>query len=416
MSDPQDRTPMEAPQPVLAEKSAGQMLPGPRRKNLLFYLLMVALVLGGMEAMCCLTARHLAQKGRGLYLPGISESYESYRSRLHPELGWPSPQSASQRPDYFDKDGSRICPAFPNPDRHKTYVSLYGDSYTEGFGVSHEDTWGNVLARLIGVRVANYGISGYGSDQAYLRYHHNSQDQAAIVILSHFTQNIARNVNQLRNFLAPSRQCQMKPRFILTDGGHLELIAIPELSREDYLNLEENPGKYLHHDFFRPGGQAGMRTVSFPYLLSLMRAFGTIAKYLVNPAYWRDLYEPGHPSRALPVTVALFSKFQREARSRGQKAVVFILPSRGDMTLHHTRKTIYYHTLITELQKCDVEAVDIGEKFAERLRPEEACTLFSPESDYHYSIQGNKLLGEIVAGYLREKNLLAGFPTPFLNH
>ena len=54
--------------------------------------------------------------------------------------------------------------------RHR--VALIGDSFTFGLEVSYEQTWGSRLDRALGgdVQVLNFGVDGYGVDQAYLRY------------------------------------------------------------------------------------------------------------------------------------------------------------------------------------------------------------------------------------------------------
>jgi len=54
--------------------------------------------------------------------------------------------------------------------RHR--VALVGDSFTFGMEVPYEDTWGAQLERALAgdVQVLNFGVDGYGVDQAYLRY------------------------------------------------------------------------------------------------------------------------------------------------------------------------------------------------------------------------------------------------------
>jgi len=60
---------------------------------------------------------------------------------------------------------------------------LYGDSFTEGSGVDPEHAWSNVLSQLLHCRVANFGVSGYGTDQAYMRFLNNQRDPARVVVL-----------------------------------------------------------------------------------------------------------------------------------------------------------------------------------------------------------------------------------------
>lgn len=50
-------------------------------------------------------------------------------------------------------------------------IILSGDSFTFGYGVGDEQTWGAGLTRRLGhVEVLNMGLGGYGVGQAYLRY------------------------------------------------------------------------------------------------------------------------------------------------------------------------------------------------------------------------------------------------------
>jgi hypothetical protein len=325
-------------------------------------------------------------------------------------LGWPSPHSFSQNRAFYDESGSRRIPSFPLTSRNRACVSLYGDSYTEGVGVSHQEAWSNVLSELLGCRVANYGVAGYGSDQAYLRYSHNRNDKAAIVILSHMTQNIARNVNQLRNFIAPNSCCGLKPRFILNSRGELELVPIPKLAEKEYNDLEYHPGLYLKHDFFIPGGLSGTKFASFPYIVSLIKASNIIVQRVISdPCYWRELYNPEHQARALQVTVAVMENFYKEARVRRQYPIIFILPTQGDLKYYKLHNHPYYQPLIDILKSQNIEVVDIAARITQRWPNIDLAMLFSQKSHYHYSPWGNRILAEVAAAYLREQKL-AGVP------
>lgn len=207
-------------------------------------------------AYCCTT--YLARKyGILFYLPQITEDYATYAARVNPLLGWPSPQALAQEP------GSRL----PAP------ISAYGDSFTAGFGVEPGSAWSNVLSRMLGVPIANFGVPGYGTDQAYLRFREQAEDGAEIVLLGVLSENIQRNVNQLRNFLIPSPQCQTKPRFGLDDQGYLRLVPLPHLTAENYGDFIRNPERYLKHDYFVPGGLSGAQKLEFPYTWSILKAY-----------------------------------------------------------------------------------------------------------------------------------------------
>ena len=79
--------------------------------------------------------------------------------------GWPTIDAL--KTEHYDALCSRPSPAFPKPGNE--CITLYGDSFTYGEEVDHEDAWSNRLAERIGCHVGNYGVGGYGSDQALLR-------------------------------------------------------------------------------------------------------------------------------------------------------------------------------------------------------------------------------------------------------
>ena len=167
-----------------------------------------------------------------------------------------------------------MTPAFPEPGA--ACVSLYGDSFTFGVGVGNEDAFGNVLSRLLGCRVANYGTPGYGTDQATLRFERNEADEAPVVILAHLTENIARNVNQARQLLHPKSRYGLKPRFVLRTEGGLELVPLADMTPERFDDLIAHPNQYLRHEYFLPGGDSGVAVLRFPFSLSVLRSLDPV--------------------------------------------------------------------------------------------------------------------------------------------
>src|SRR5262249_30879361 len=159
------------------------MTPARRRQVwvVAFSMLILAIITTGEVGTYLASSLYLEQVAPGLfyspYSPEAAEAiagFEQYMAQRHPILGWPSPTSFGQGD--FDASGSRYVPAFPVPG--STCVSLYGDSMTWGDEVDDEHAWGNILSRLLNCRVANYGVPGYGVDQAYLRFTTNEQDEA----------------------------------------------------------------------------------------------------------------------------------------------------------------------------------------------------------------------------------------------
>src|SRR5262249_61577432 len=132
--------------------------------------------------------------------------FAAYMAERDPVLGWPSPHFENDKTR--DETGSRIVPAFP--DERESCLSIYGDSFTWSAEVDDEHAWGNVLSRRLGCRVANFGVRGYGSDQAYLRFLDNHCDHAPVVLLAHLEENNQLNVNQLCPLIYPGTRYGLK--------------------------------------------------------------------------------------------------------------------------------------------------------------------------------------------------------------
>src|SRR5262249_41661500 len=163
------------------------------------------------------------------YKPPTREAFLHYlTSTFDWEVGWrPPPQELSAA-------GYRLAPA--GEGLATPCISLYGDSFTFGSEVGPEAAWGNVLTERLGCRVDNYGGPGYGTDQAYLyfrRQHQQAVDKAPVVILTHLSENIVRNITQDISFIYQF-DLALKPRFVSDGAGHLRLVKMPQVAPQDY--------------------------------------------------------------------------------------------------------------------------------------------------------------------------------------
>lgn len=354
-------------------------------------LMIIFLVVAFAELMAYVKSQDLIRHGIGFTPLNHTESYESYVSRHHPRLGW------SSAADQVDATGSRISPAFADPKQTPACVSLYGNSFTEGYGVDHEHAWSNVLSQLLNCRVANFGVAGYGTDQAYLRFLDNRQDKARVVILGYLSENLIRNVNQLRNLLGAIPACQLKPRFILKEAGQLTLVPLPQLTKEQFEDLKSRPERVLSQEFFLPGGPSGYQRPGFPYLWGIIKGFPFLYQNMVlQQGTYYDLYQPGHPSQALEITAAIMEEFCRQARQRGQQPLVLIMPTHIDVARYPRVGKWVYQPLIDMLVERNLNFIDAGPEFIRS----QGTALYDPESHYHLTEEGNRVLARIVYDYL----------------
>jgi hypothetical protein len=394
--------------PAVGRQSRPQKNVGNGRHNRLITFtgvaLIVLVIIATVEISAYFYTTYLAKRyGILFYLPHITESYPAYAARVNPLLGWPSPQSLLAQPDGLA--GNRATASSSEHLPKEIPISAYGDSFTAGFGVEAEYTWSNVLGKMLGCPIENYGVPGYGTDQSYLRFHYNTQDDAKFILFGQLSENIQRNVNQLRNFLAPIHQCQTKPRFVLGEEGQLDLVPIPHLSAENYNEFLKNPERFLTNDYFAPGGPSGAQKLEFPYSWSIIKAYKFFYdRYFKGYKSYLQFYQPDHPSRAFPLNMAIIKKFFQEAKNRDKHPILLIFPTNEDFNFYYQNNKFVYQPLIDELQKEHIEYIDLGSGILERLGGKNYMELFSGEKYFHFNKEGNRLVAQIIYDYFTAKN------------
>lgn len=330
---------------------------------------------------------------------GHDLDYEEYLRIRDPQLGWP--RAVELGGPRYAEDGSRVSPANVELRDKSWRVSLYGDSFTHADEVDDEAAWGNQLARILQARVKSFGVSGYGSDQAYLRFRLNEADQAEAVVLSHMSENVIRNLTRYRDFTTFARHFAFKPRFVIGADGKLELVPMPDLSRTEYqrfLDLE-SPQLTLEHESFHPNGPSGAVRPSFPYTWAVIKNFGFYrlrARLSGRPVY-EEFYEPGHELRGLETTREICRAFHAEALARGKKPLIVIFPAMEDLELHREHGRWVYQSLIDELGKLGIEVLNFGETLEEHLDGRDPAAAYGRQ---HFTKEINRLVAETIRARL----------------
>jgi len=377
-----------------------------RKAKLFFtYVCYISLLLLWIEMASFFVAIFL-QRENVFYTPAIYNSYEDYLSIRDEVLGWPSPDGLAKS-DEHDSTGSRIIPAFLDSTESQNCISLYGDSHTWSDGVDNRHAWSNILSILVGCRVANYGVGGYGSDQAFLRFRMKTDDSSKIVFLNHLSENILRNVNQFRDLLYNGEGIGFKPRFIIDEKGSLTLIPLPTFSTEQYKDVVLRPAQYFSNEYFLPNGLSGASIASFPYTFSVLRAlnhFHVKAKFLGEPWY-HDFYKKDHPSMGLEVTTKILASFHDEAIERGKVPVITIIPTGIDVLYLLEHGVWPYQSLIDELSLYGISIFNFGEGIMSHVDNRDPCSLFRSCSG-HLNQEGYEILASVAYGFLLKRQLL----------
>lgn len=344
------------------------------RSRALFAAVLLLGVFAIVEAIAWQTSSLLARRGV-LYAPQGLDDYEAYLKRRDPVLGWPSPGSKS-----LDATGARTAPDAGEPN----CAEVYGDSFTYGSHVANDETYAHTLSGSFGCRVGNFGIEGYGSDQALMRYIDRGSAEASVIVLAHLTENVMRNVNQFRGLLYSTGTDGFKPRFALGPRGELVRIPIPEIAPEHYASFVAAPEDFLEHEYFAPGGASGTTTRGFPHILSVLRGFGHfhVRTQLRGETWYSGFYQPDHPSNGLQVTTAIFREFNRVALSRGQTPLVAIIGTELDFlepeerTLRGAERPWSHQPLIDALERENIAYVNTPSAFERAMGERPPASFF----------------------------------------
>lgn len=123
--------------------------------------MLLTLVAGVAELTCFVTFTHFQKKFTFFdfskyFLNQIDVDIAFNRYR--PELGWDN--------DYPTRFGERPR----SREYDQPLMAAFGDSFTHCDEVKDAETWEERLAVLLQKNVYNFGVGGYGTDQAYLKF------------------------------------------------------------------------------------------------------------------------------------------------------------------------------------------------------------------------------------------------------
>ncbi|OGW74882.1 MAG: hypothetical protein A2Z72_06240 [Omnitrophica bacterium RBG_13_46_9] len=236
-----------------------------RRKEILFWLILLIFILGSAESICFVAFKTFKKRFTFLnFKKYVTDgSYIKYASqKYHPERGWDNlyPTKFGERPRSIDYNESLI--------------SVFGDSNVHCDEVNHDETWEEYLSALLQKNVYNFGSGGYGADQTYLKFLSIFPEaRTPIVVLGFPMESINRIVSVYRPFYYENTGLRLtKPRFFLKQDGGLSFLPNPVHSLDEVKNLNN------------------------PYFLNLIGRYD----------YWfnRDRY----PTFMFPYTKILFNK------------------------------------------------------------------------------------------------------------
>lgn len=277
-----------------------------------------------------------------------------------PLLGWTNrPNGRSEDGLYeYNSAGIRSPEEYEKSPTPGTFrIVLLGDSYTHGNNVKLKDSWGHRLEEMlkeggVNAEVLNFGVGGYGIDQAYLRWIHEARAFSPhLVILGFFAHDMMRNLNLFRSIFKPYTGMPFsKPRFVLTSSG-LELINSPTVPVGDIVDTLDNFERWplaRYELYFDENYERRWWLRS--RLISVLLSFGKSAEYgerrhLDNP----DIYSPSGESGRL--TLAIVDALAKDVDSRGAGFLIVSLPARRELNRMRKRKPLLHRDILKALDK-----------------------------------------------------------------
>ena len=211
------------------------------------------------------------------------------------------------------------------PARHR--IAIVGDSFTFGLEVRYEETWGHQLELALGqgYQVLNFGVDGYGVDQAYLRYKRDVLLwHPEIVILGVINDDLRRTMG-VYGFLtfAGGEIPFPKPRFVIK-GQKLSLLNLPLPAPEFVFakhSITELP--FIEKDFSFQRLEWEWSFYHYAYSIRFL-----LSRYPRWPVPGPTVTDEALKS----VNGEIFRSFVRLAREQGSTPIIVFLPSDPDLT------------------------------------------------------------------------------------
>ena len=249
----------------------------------------------------------------------------------------------------------------------------------------------------------HYGVGGYGTDQALLRFISNDISSAKVAILGIFPHNILRNVNQYRYLITGGSVFGLKPRFVLK-GEELEHIPLPKLGYKELLEFYTRPADYLPYETFLPGSTNGSIPMGFPYSEVIIR-YGMsdrVVNWLKGRPGWSDYVTAGHSSQSLEITAAIVRRFSETAAARRQQGVVLLYPTASSFKLYIAKGENVYQPLLDISALHPIKYLYLHQFLQKSLQGASICEVLTREGSCtgHFNARGNKLVADAVYQWL----------------
>lgn len=324
-------------------------------------------------------------------------------------LGWRYRAGWRDRLVMTNEAGLRSAREYSNtPPPGTKRVAAFGDSFVFGSEVSWEDSWPALLeASDSSLEVLNYGVGGYGVDQAFLRFLTEGERLSPSVILICFsTDDLRRGVNVYRRFVRPEGPPLFKPRFVRLPTGELQLVPNPVSGHADYARILDDPATVR---------DIGRLDAWYEPLVYENPAHDLLASVRLATAAWtrfalkylrqdrlfsNDVFQT--ESEAFQLHVSLLRAFHDSVVARGRQAHIVFLPDQESLARSLAGLRTIYAPLADTLAQMGLPVVDAAVAFADRGGLPAVPSWYMPGG--HLSRAGNQVVATWLAHRLTSQS------------
>lgn len=336
----------------------------------------------------------------GRLLDEYERSPASYL-RYDADLGWTNRPGARSANGLYRANASGLRSDreySTEPSEGVLRIGLFGDSFVHGDGLELEASLAPLLEAALGQRgvraeVLNFGVPGYGIDQAYLRYRQQGgRFRPALVVLGLQLENVARDANVVRALYYPGTQIPFsKPRFVL-DAGGLRAVNRPALEPRRVLAalsaFEASDLRRLEF-FYRPEDFAERWYRRSRLLAVAEDLLATRGELGIGPD---PFLLDGEPVR---VSLAILDAFRRDAVESGSRFELVYLPVR--LGWRFSAREQQLTALLTEVSS-RFSIVDPRPNGATGL--DEWPKELTGADGWHYSAEGNRRVAAALTDWI----------------
>ena len=317
-------------------------------------------------------------------------------------LGWTiGPNRVSDDGMYISNScGMRSIEEYANATpKGMTRIAAFGDSFTECAEVRNDEAWPYLLeqsdARL---EVLNFGVRGYGTDQAWLRYRRDGKPfHPDVVLIGFMLENIRRNVNRYRPVYEHiSGGLGVKPRFIAGQDG---LVLLPNpIPTPQALQKLIAGGEFFAslgpHDYWLDRYAPAFDQKNIWFRSNIMKLSWLL--YEKHERNLKRLYQDreGEP---FTITTQILKTFYEEAlRDGAHYAWIIIFPARSDLQDYLDNDSKFWQPLLDFLDQNGIPYLDPTAKLAQTHRQQSII-------DAHYNLRGNEIIKGVLLRALQQK-------------